>query len=239
MYFTYISRKQLGKGAVFLLCLIILWLGFLGVYQNKNVPVSDELAYKPIYQGDINKKNMALTFNIDWGEEFIDDIIDILQKEQVTATFYPTGKWAAKFPDKIKLIHENGHELGNHGYSHPHVNQLSLEENKQEIIKTELILKEICGVKTQLYAPPYGEDKPHVMQAAEELGYKVVFWTIDTVDWKKEVTVAQIHNKVLGKAQNGAIVLMHPTANTVTALPEMIKGLKDKGFSLSSVSDIL
>ena len=239
MFITFISRKQMGNGAVLALCLLIAFIGLYGFYQQKDVPVSVEAIHKPIYQGDTSKRAMALTINIDWGEEYLKPMLEILERENVKVTFFPTGRWASKNPEIIKLIHEKGHEIGNHGYSHPHVDQLSKEENKQEILKTQEIIKNIIGIETTLFATPYGEKKQHVIDAAGELGYRTIFWTIDTVDWQRHRTADVIANKVIENAENGAIVLMHPTENTTKALPIMIEALKEKGYELITVSDIL
>ncbi|KUO52272.1 MAG: hypothetical protein APF76_04350 [Desulfitibacter sp. BRH_c19] len=239
MYIGYVSRKQLGKGAVLFLCLLIATIGLYGFYQQKEMLVLSETVYKPIYQGDTSKKAIALTINIDWGEEYIEEILGIFARENVKVTFFPTGKWASRFPEKIKLIAEKGHEIGNHGYSHPHVDQLSKEENKQEILKTQKIIKDITGKDTTLFATPYGEKKQHVIDAAGELGYTTVFWTIDTIDWQKDRTAEVIADKVIKNAENGAIVLMHPTENTTRSLPIMIEALKNKGYELNTVSNTL
>ncbi|WP_028307314.1 polysaccharide deacetylase family protein [Desulfitibacter alkalitolerans] len=239
MFIGFISRRQLGKGAVLILCLLIASIGLYGFYQQKEMPVSIETLHKPIYQGDTSKKAIALTINIDWGEEYIEPMLDIFEKENIKVTFFPTGNWASRFPEMIKLIHEKGHEIGNHGYSHPHVDQLSKEENKQEIIKTQKIIRDLTGIETVLFASPYGEKKQHVIDAAGELGHKTIFWTIDTIDWQKHRTAEAIANRVIENAQNGAIVLMHPTENTTKALPIMIKALKEKGYELTTVSNIL
>lgn len=239
MYIAFLSKKQIGKGAVLFLCLLVLGIGFFGVLQQNEVPVTVEPTHKAIYQGDTSKKAMALTINVDWGEEYIIDILKILENENVVVTFFPTGKWAEKNPELIKLISDKGHEIGNHGYSHPHVDQLSQNENQNEILKTEEIIKEITSKKTNLFAPPYGEKQQHVIDAAAAIGYQTIMWTIDTIDWQPERTVDQIANKVISNAQNGAIVLMHPTENTTRALPTIIKSLKEKGYELTSVSNIL
>ncbi len=239
MYIGFVSKKQLGKGAILFLCLLIAIIGLNGFYQQKEVPVGSEKVHKPIYQGDTSKKAIALTINVDWGEEYVEEILSVLEKADVKVTFFPTGKWASRFPEKIKLIAEKGHEIGNHGYSHPHVDQLSKEENKQEILQTQRIIKDITGKDTTLFATPYGEKKQHVIDAAGELGYTIIFWTIDTLDWQKGRSAEVIANKVINNAKNGAIVLMHPTENTTKSLPIMIEALKNKGYELNTVSEIL
>jgi peptidoglycan/xylan/chitin deacetylase (PgdA/CDA1 family) len=128
--------------------------------------------------------------------------------------------------------------LGNHTYSHPHPNTLSKEQNKDQILRAEALVGELTGVKTILYAPPYGEFNTTVLAAATELGYTTIMWSIDTIDWKRPPEDVLI-NRVTKKLHNGAIILMHPTAPTAKALPELITRIKNAGYTISPVSDIL
>ncbi len=193
---------------------------------------------EPIYQGDENVKAMALTCNVFWGEEYIGQMLEILKEKNVKTTFFIGGTWAEKFPQLVKKISSQGHEIGSHGYSHPHPDNISLQKNLQDISKAEKIIFDITGKKPRLYAPPYGERGPAVLEAAHELGYRTVLWSIDTVDWQRP-TPEVISKRVLSKMENGAIVLMHPTAPTINALPGIIDGLKEQGFQLITVGKML
>lgn len=193
---------------------------------------------EPIYHGNTQRKEVALTFNVFWGEEYIKDLLAILKENDVKATFFMGGTWVEKFPDLTKAISQAKHEIGSHGYSHPHVDSLSKSDNLEEIQKTEALLYKITGKKPKVFAPPYGERGPTVLQAAEEAGYHTILWTADTIDWQRPAPEV-IVRRVLDKAENGSIVLMHPTEPTVKALPDMIKGLKEKGYQLVTVSDML
>jgi probable sporulation protein (polysaccharide deacetylase family) len=181
---------------------------------------------------------MALTCNVFWGEEYIGQMLEILKEKNVKATFYIGGTWAEKFPQLVKKISDQGHEIGSHGYSHPHPDNISLQENLKDISKAEKIIFDITGKKPQLYAPPYGERGPAVLEAAQQLGYRTVLWSIDTIDWQRPAPEV-ISERVLNKMENGAIVLMHPTAPTVNALPGIIDGLKEQGFQLITVGNML
>ena len=196
-------------------------------------------ADQPIYQGNKEEDKMALTFNVDWGEEYIEGILNVLETHQAKATFFITGRWAKKFPDLTRQIAKAGHEIGNHGFSHPHPDQISKEKNQQEILETEKEIKKSTEIKTVLFAPPYGEHSTVVLQAASELGYKTILWTIDTIDWDKSRTAEIIRAKVADKAEKGAIVLMHPTDRTLQALPFILQDLKNKNFRLVTVTEVL
>lgn len=237
MRIFYWSKKQLGK--LMLIVFSVLILGIISYDLLKNNLTVTTLQSQPIYQGDTNYKRMALTFNVDWGEEYLPAILSALEQHDSKATFFITGRFAAKFPGLVKQIADQGHEIGNHGYSHPHPDNISKRENQREIKSTEEVLKNCCGVTTVLFAPPYGEHKQHVVESAEEIGYKTILWTIDTIDWDKSRQAKDIENKVLNSAQNGAIVLMHPTDRTVLALPAILEQLTKEGYELSTVSEAL
>ncbi|MDD4570075.1 MAG: polysaccharide deacetylase family protein [Tepidanaerobacteraceae bacterium] len=193
---------------------------------------------KPIYEGRKDKKMMALTCNVAWGNEYIPNLLNIFKDKSVEATFFVEGRWAENNPKLLKLIKDNEHEIGNHGYSHAHHAQLSYEQNLNEIKRAEQIIEEITGEKTILFAPPYGEFSELTVKATETMNYRLIMWSIDTIDWKKP-GVEYIVNKILDNAGNGKIVLMHPTEDTVRAMPTVIENLKRQGFKLTTVSELL
>jgi probable sporulation protein (polysaccharide deacetylase family) len=199
----------------------------------------EQVTPQPIYQGNKEEQKMALTINVDWGEEYLPGMLNALDAHQAKATFFITGRWAKKFPQLTQEIAKRGHEIGNHGYSHPHPDQISMEKNQQEILATEKEIEQSTQVKTNLFAPPYGEHGINVLKAADSLGYKTILWTVDTVDWDKSRSAEMIYSKVVEKAENGAIVLMHPTDRTLKALPSMLQELKKKGYQLVTVSEVL
>ncbi|QJW48294.1 polysaccharide deacetylase family protein [bacterium BFN5] len=179
---------------------------------------------QPIFHGNISEPKVAFACNVFWGEEFLPDMLQTLSNQNTHITFFIGGSWAKKYPDLLADIANKGHEVGNHTYSHPHPNTISKEKNKEQIVKTEDLVKEITGIKTTLYAPPYGEYNDTVLAAADELGYTTIMWTIDTIDWKRPPADI-IKNRVVKKLHNGAIILMHPTEPTAKALPELITEL--------------
>ncbi|AZR72407.1 polysaccharide deacetylase [Anoxybacter fermentans] len=199
------------------------------------IPVS---GVSPYYHGNPSEAKISLTINVDWGEEYIPQILKILKEKDVNATFFITGRWASKFPDLVKRIYMDGHEIGNHGYSHLHPNRLSRKELIEHIKKNEEIIYGIIGVRTNLYAPPYGEYNKRVVTVADELGYKLIMWSADTIDWQRPAPQVII-DRVMRKASNGGIVLMHPIPQTVQALPIMINKLRAKGYELVTISELL
>ena len=192
----------------------------------------------PITHGDPNQPKIAFACNIFWGEEFLPGMLRVFDENDIKITFFIGGSWAKKNPDLVKLIAEHGHEIGNHTYSHPHPNNLTKEQNQDQILRTEALIKEITGITTRLYAPPYGEYNAKVLEAAHEIGYTTIMWSIDTIDWQRP-SVATLKKRVLSKLHNGAIVLMHPTEPTLKALPSLIAEIREKGYTITTVSDII
>lgn len=193
---------------------------------------------RPYYNGHPGKQQVALACNVFWGEEYLPAMLDALDRGGVKATFFIGGSWAKRHPELVRELAARGHELGNHSYSHPHPNALSREQNREQITRTESLIAELTGVKTTLYAPPYGEFNAAVLAAAADLGYTTILWSIDTVDWKRP-PAETILARVMGKLHNGAIILMHPTEPTAQALPELIFRIQGMGYTIKPVSAIL
>ena len=234
MRFFILSRRSIGSTLFLAGAALLLFVGGLIVGRDTGTVVSSH----PIYQGSSSNKEIALTVNVFWGEEHIPQMLDILKENNVKATFYLGGTWVKKFPELAARIAREGHEIGSHGYSHPHPDQLSKSDNLRDIQKAEDIIYQATGIRPRLFAPPYGERGPSVLKAADEASYTTILWSVDTIDWQlppPEVIV----DRVVGKAHNGAIVLMHPTAPTVKALPQIVQRLKKDGYQLVTVPKLL
>ncbi|SPF55242.1 Polysaccharide deacetylase family protein [Candidatus Desulfosporosinus infrequens] len=235
-----ISRRVLSIGGIFLLL-------FTGIAAENQIMAAKVPLPKPIEQIKTDQKVMALTINVDWGEEYIPAILDALDKGQARVTFFVTGRWAKKHPELLKIMANRGHQIENHGYSHPHPDQLSVGANQEEIKKTESIIEGIIGRKTHFYAPPYGEKGVSGLRAADELGYQTILWTLDTVDWRPDSSPAIIAQRILNPAirfgikpnKDGALVLMHPKANTLKALPVIIDQLTREGFIFLTIDGLI
>ena len=193
---------------------------------------------QPVLHGDKSQPRIAFACNVFWGEEFLPDMLQTLEQENATITFFIGGSWAKRFPEVLRLLADKGHELGNHSWSHPHPNSLSKAQNMEQIRRTEQFVKDTVNCQTRLYAPPYGEYNDTVLAAAAELGYKTILWSVDTIDWQRP-PVELLKQRVLRKVHNGAIILIHPTAPTAQAMPSLIRELKEQGYTITTVSDII
>jgi peptidoglycan/xylan/chitin deacetylase (PgdA/CDA1 family) len=151
-------------------------------YTAKAVGVFNSERHLPIYSVETDK--VAITFDCAWGASDIPTILDILKKENVKASFFMVGQWAEKFPDSVKLIANEGHDIANHGYSHLKMSTIGKEKCKSEIELCNKKLEEISGVKVKLFRPPYGDYNNTVIDTCNELGCYPIQWNIETLDIK-------------------------------------------------------
>jgi len=208
------------------------------VHRPPSGPLAVPTVAQPVYNGSADKKEIALTFNVFWGEEYIPGILDILKENGVHATFFLGGTWTEQYPLLAREIVDSGQEIESHGYSHPHVDHLSEDANLREIQQAEEAIVKYTGKKPTFFAPPYGERGSTVLRAAERAGYRTVLWSTDTIDWQLPDS-SVIVRRVMEGAGPGCIVLMHPTAPTLHALPTIIAKLKRQGYQLVDLNTML
>ena len=220
---------------MFMILILILSLSTIALrLSNQNV----FKYFDPIYKGNETEKKVAFACNVVWGNEYIPDMLSEFKKNNLKISFFFGGDWVNKNKELFLSIYEEEHEIGNHGYNHLKHTQISKENNIKEILNTEEVIKSIIGVKTVLFAPPYGDLNKNVTQIAESLGYKAIMWSVDTIDWNtKDYRI--IVDRIDKKIHNGAIILMHPTEVTVKALPVIIDNIKSKGYEIVKVSELL
>lgn len=193
----------------------------------------------PIYSVKTEEAKVALTINCAWNADDIDKILEVLEKEQVKATFFMVGEWIEKNEESAKKIFNAGHELANHSYSHPHVNNIDYDKNSEQISKCSELIQKITGKPSTLYRGPYGEYNNTVIQSAKDNNHKTIQWSIDSLDYKS-LTGEQMWERIEPKLQNGSIILMHNgTENTANSLEFLITNIKNKGYKLVTVSDLI
>ena len=198
----------------------------------------NDLEPSPIYRGNPEKPMVALLINVAWGNEYIPGILKTLKDSQVKATFFFDGSWVKNNPDLATMISLEGHEIGNHAYSHPDLKLRSRAETVNELKKTNDVIEETLGIKPIWFAPPSGSFNQETILVANELGMKTILWTVDTVDWRKPATSEMVKRVVAG-VSNGSMVLMHPTKAVFEGLETMIIEIKGKGYRLGTVSDLM
>ncbi len=207
--------------------------------QNNTVLTSSQNRELPIYCVDTKEKKVALTMNCAWNADDIDTILKTLQDNQTKITFFMVGDWVDKFPETVKKIADAGHEIGNHSNTHPHVNNLSSEENKKEIIDCSNKIEQITGKKTVLYRGPYGEYNNTVIRAAKEANHVTIQWNLDTLDYTG-LTGEEMWKRLEGKLKNGSIILTHNgTKHTADSLDKLLKNIKQAGYKVVPVSELI
>ena len=191
-----------------------------------SLPVFSRFERKlPIYCVDTDKPQVAISFDAAWGNEDTETLLSILDKYNVKTTFFMTGGWIESYPEDVKKIAAAGHDLGNHS------------ENQKPHDK----VKELTGTEMTLFRPPYGDYNNTLIESANALGYHVVQWSVDSLDWKDygadSIVDTILNHKALG---DGAIILMHNGAKyTKDALERVITGLQDKGYEIVPISQLI
>ena len=229
-----INKKMIAVIMVILALILIITI-FITLTNNSKEVFREDIYYK----GTNNEKVIAFVCNVDWGNEYIPVMLKLFDDNDIKISFFLTGRWAENNPDLVKSIQSYNHEIGNHGYNHLDYSKLSYNKNKEQISKTNEIIKEITGKSPTLFGPPSGAFNENTLKAAKDLNSKVIMWSIDTIDWRKDSTKDLIVKRVTSKAEESAIVLMHPTEETVKALPEIIKYLFKNGYKIGTISDVI
>jgi peptidoglycan-N-acetylglucosamine deacetylase len=198
---------------------------------------------------------IALTFDDGPDEKWTPAILDILKNEQVPATFFIIGKNGQTYPDLVRRIVDEGHEIGNHTFTHPNLGEMPARVTELELNATQRLIESLTGRSTVLFRPPYfGDaeaDKPSEVEPAiraEKLGYLMVGLRIDPDDWELPITADEIVERTVARAMDknpetrGEVVLLHDSGGdrsaTVEALPRLIHELRARGFRFVPVSEL-
>jgi len=196
----------------------------------------------PMYQhplpGDSGGQ-VFLTFDGGADADGVDAILGALKARGLKTTFFLTGQWVKSYPELGRRILADGHEIANHSMRHPNMAAWGKDKIAAELQKAEAAMQTVLGRR---FAPffrfPFGAQNRRVEAIVEELGYKPVYWNIDTLDWK-EPSVASIQQRVRLRVRRGSVILMHVGSKTgAKALPRMLDELSGRGFRPSRLSDL-
>lgn len=193
-------------------------------------------------RGPRHERRIALTFDAGGGDEELTGLLRALAREDIVATFFLTGQWAAEFPAGAAQILEQGHLIGNHTWGHKDLTRLTDAEITQQILLTDDRFTSLFGCSyLPLFRAPFGEVDKRVLGVVEKLGFRSVRWSIDTLDsMEPRKTAAFLADRVLARSDEelcGAIILMHVGyAETAEALPMMIHNLRERGFEFVPLS---
>lgn len=202
---------------------IVMMLGIVAMVTLNlgSVGVASTSIDDVVYQGNRESSYVSLMFNVYWGTEYIPEILSTLEKYNVKTTFFVGGTWAEKEQSSLKMIYDHGHEIGNHGYFHKDQGNLNYEENYSEISVTHKLINSIIGIDMNLFAPPSGSFNNSTIESAKNLGYTTIMWSKDTIDWRDKDSNL-VYSRATNNTKGGELILMHPTAHTLEALPKIL-----------------
>ena len=228
--------------AAFILATVALIQGIVKVLPD-SITVSNTVNGRelPIYCVQTEKPQIALSFDAAWGNEDTAKILEILKKHNVKVTFFMTGGWVEAYPDDVKAILADGHDLGNHSENHKNMSQLSDSECEEELMAVHRKVQELTGYEMFLFRPPYGDYDNDVIKVAKKCGYYPIQWDVDSLDWKDygvdSIIKTVTEHKHLG---NGSIILCHNGAKfTAQALDTLITTLEKKGYEFVPISELI
>lgn len=231
------KTRSLLSSAFFLILTLALIFGL--VYGIRYLCYKQGNVNMPIYKVDTEEKKISLSFDVAWGTDNIDDILKVLEKHGVKATFFLVGSWVDDNKDLVEKIHKEGHEIGNHSNTHANTKQLSEDAVVQEIELTSDKISDITGEKTTLFRPPFGDIDTKTLDICKSLGYQVVKWDVDSMDWK-QLGPNHVIERVVKNSQPGSIVLFHANINnSATYLDSIITNLKKEDYKIVPVSEML
>ncbi len=180
-----------------------------------------------------------LTFDGGADDDGFDSIVSSLRNYSIKCTFFLTGKFALKYPDKCRQLLADGHEIGNHSMNHPDMKNFSSEKIAAEIAATEEAFAKVLGRKgAPFFRFPFGHQNQRVEKIVESLGYRPVYWHIDTIDWRED-PVETIIARVKNKLRRNSVILMHlGSKNGARALDRILQNVTARGYTPARLSDL-
>ncbi len=239
MKFLVIKRSSIIFGV---LAAIVIALSVTGVYYTGAAAIYNNVSPKkvPIYSVETDEKAVALTFDAAWGADKTLKLLETIEEKDARATFFLVSFWANKYGDELKTLAASDKiEIGTHSATHPYMSKLTKDQIALELSTSKELIESISGRKVELFRPPYGDYSDTLIDTATEQGLYTIQWDVDSLDWK-DLSKEQITSRIVSKARNGSIILMHNDGkHTLEALPAVIDGLRAKGFTFKTVGELI
>ncbi len=234
-----VFRKNAIIAAVLLIAVTVAAVIFSGSIVQSAMSTTAASRSLPIYSVKREDQKASISFDAAWGNEDTQQIIDILARYDVKATFFVVGEWVDKYPESVKALHDAGHEIMNHSNTHPYMTKLSAEEMLGQVNDCSDKIEKVTGVRPHLFRPPYGDYNDTVVDTLLDNGYYTIQWSIDSLDWK-ELSAQEITSRVTSKLEPGSITLFHNAAlHTPEALPSILEYAKNNNIEFVKISELI
>lgn len=183
---------------------------------------------------------IAMTFDDGPHAENTPRLLDMLKQRGIKATFFVVGQCAAEYPDIMKRIVAEGHEIASHSWSHPQLSRMAESGVTDQLQRTHDVIRQTTGVEPKTMRPPYGAFTANQRAwANHKWGYKTILWDVDPLDWKVR-NAEHVKNEILKHTVNGSIILSHDIhKSTIDAMPGTLDGLLARGFKFVTVSELI
>ncbi|MBO5021922.1 MAG: polysaccharide deacetylase family protein [Clostridia bacterium] len=193
----------------------------------------------PVYNVDTPEKQVAISFDAAWGADKTEGILQVLAEYNATATFFLVGFWVDKYPDMVKKIDEAGMEIGTHSNTHPDMAKLDEESVKKELTLSMQKITDLINKDIKVFRPPFGSYNNTLLNTCTQLGLTAIQWDVDSLDWKG-LSAGEVTNRVMKKAKNGSIILMHNNADHVIDSTRLtLDWLTKSGYKVTSVGELI
>lgn len=233
-----INKFQLKVVTMAGLLTIFICIGVFGriFYKDVFAPGNRKV---PVYSVGTSEKKMAITFDVNWGDDKTNEILDILDKYNVKATFYIIGLWCDDYPEQVKEIAKRGHEIGNHSNKHPDYTTMTKTAILNDVEIANAKIMELTGELPKTFRFPSGSYNDLAVEAIDSTGLKSIQWDVDSVDWKANGADIE-YERVVSKAKEGSILLFHNDGKyTPENLSKIIEKYQSEGYEFVKVLDLI
>jgi len=205
--------------------------------NNRNISTESRITFNSVH---VDGPYIAMTFDDGPSATLTPKLLDILATHQIKATFFVIGENVAEHPEIVTRAAREGHEIGNHSWSHPNFGKMSDDSVRSQVQRTDDAIKSATGSRPTLLRPPYGSITAREKRwIHDQFGYQIILWDVDPYDWKRPGP-SVVRNRILKETRPGSIVLSHDIhPGTIEAMPSTFDALEAKGFKFVTVSELI
>lgn len=238
-YSAVFEKRRVFRIVIIAVCAVTVILSAAFGNDVKAVVCGYAIRKTPIYSVDRDDKKIAISFDCAWGNEYTAKLLETMKEYGVKCTFFAVSFWVEKYPDDLKEIVKNGHEVGTHSKTHPQMSKLSAEQIDYELEYSCNAIENITGKKVELFRPPFGDYNNRLIERAENRGLYTIQWDVDSLDWKN-LSAKEIALRVISKTKSGSIILCHNNGlHTAESLPLIFADLIGKGYEFVPIGELI